>query len=91
MNIHVHQCTLGVQNTLYLNSLIEGHRIHQLGSAVGWACVWLNFAKLADGFYDLKSRISCKIYSEPLKHALSPYKGPVESILNFIQNFFNIL
>ena len=48
------------QSIFCLKSQIEGHRIHQLGSTAGLACVWLNFAKLAGGFYDLKSRISSK-------------------------------
>ena len=30
------------------------------------------------------TRILMKMYSEPLKYAPSPYKGPVESILNFV-------
>ena len=30
------------------------------------------------------SRISNKVYSEPLMHTLSPCEGPIESIFNFI-------
>ena len=50
----------------YLKSKIEGHRFHQLNCAVGRS-------------YGLQSKVSNKIYSEPLKHALSPHKGPIES------------
>ena len=44
--------------------------------------VWLSC--LAGHFYGLQSRISNKIYSEPLMHAFSPHKGPIESFFNFI-------
>ena len=41
---------------------------------------------LAVGFYAHQSRISCKIYLEPLNHALSPWVSLVERVCNFILN-----
>ena len=38
---------------------------------------------LAGRFYGLHSRISNKIYSEPLMHALSHCDGPAESFFQF--------
>ena len=40
--------------------------------------------------YGLQSRISNKIYSQSLVHALSPY-DPIESFYNFIQIILGIL
>ena len=36
--------------------------------------------RVAGGFYGLQSKVSSKIYSEPMMHALSPWEGPVENI-----------
>ena len=40
--------------------------------------------RLAYGFYGLQPRISNKIHSEPLMHALSPWEVLVENFFNFI-------
>ena len=74
----------GVQDMFCLKSYIEGHRNGQLGSLAHSAWFWpVQLSCLAGCFYGLQSRISNKIYSEPLKHALSPRKGPVESFFQF--------
>ena len=65
--------------------LDEGHRNGQLGSSadLGWIGP-VGLSCLAGRFYGLQSRISNKMYFEPLKHALSPREGPVESLFNLI-------
>ena len=40
---------------------------------------------LAGHFYGLQSKISNEIYSEPLKHALSPREGPVKSFFDLFK------
>ena len=58
------------QNTFCMNSCIHCHKTQQLGSITysarsrpNWLCC------LAGGFYNLQ--ISCKMYSEPLRHTLT--------------------
>ena len=43
-------------------------------------------AKVRSQLYDLQSRVSIIINSEPLMHALSPFKNLVNSLCNLIQN-----
>ena len=60
-----------VQNKFYLKSYIEDYLILQLGTSADSAWIepiWLSYQ--ASGFYGFQYRISNKIYSEPLMHAL---------------------
>ena len=64
INVHA----TGVQIMFYLKSYIEGHRIHLLGSLADMANMDSIGLAVAGGFFALQSRISNKIYSEPVKH-----------------------
>ena len=41
--------------------------------------------------YALQSIISCKVYSKPLKHILSPSEGHIDGFCDFILNSLNTL
>ena len=71
----------GSENILFC---LKGHRKSQLGSLAEPARSRPNgLSCLAGRFYGLQSRISNKIYSEPLKHALSPCEGRIKSFSQF--------
>ena len=75
----------GVQNIFCLKSYINGHRNGLLGNLAESAKSGLvRLSCLAGRFYGLQSRISNKIYSEPLMRALSARESPVKSFFNFI-------
>ena len=64
---------LGIQNKFYLKSQIEGFRIQRLGSLTSLAWIGqIQLSCLAGRFYGFQSRISIRIYSEPLVNTLSP-------------------
>ena len=75
-----------------LKSYIEGHRNGQLWSLAEPAQSRPNGLRCqADRFYGLQSRISNKIYSEPMMHALLSCEGPVESNFNFVSSPLSML
>ena len=62
------------------NKFLKGHenvKLSSLADAAQIMPVWLGC--LAGRFYGLKSRISKKKYSEPLKHTLLPCKVPLKA------------
>ena len=74
----------------YLKSYIYGHRIHQPCSLADSAQSRLiRPGYLAGRFFGHRSRISNKVYSQPLMmHGLTPCKYPVESI-SILSKFFS--
>ena len=69
--------TSGVLNIFCIKSWIEEHRIHRLDSAVYSARIKSNLVELTTyapklhiWFFALDCKISCKSYSELLKHAI---------------------
>ena len=77
-------CFRGSEYILF-EILYEGHRNGQLDSLAELTTSRPNgLSCLAGRFYGLQSKISNKMYSEPLKHALSPRKGPDDIFFSFI-------
>ena len=73
-----------VQNTFCLKSQIEGHKIHQLGGLAKFAANQVSC--LAGRFNDCQCRISRKIYSEPLLHALHPVKISLKVFAMYLES-----
>ena len=72
--------------------LIEGHRIHQLGSlanSAGNGLNWLLAKYLAGRFYALQCMSSGKIYFEPLKHTIFPVWRSSCTICHFLLQFLS--
>jgi len=76
---------MGGSEYIFLKSWIEGHGGGQLGSSANSAWIGpVGPSCLAGRFCCLQSRISNKIYFEPLMCALSPREGPVGGFFNSI-------
>ena len=88
----VREHTSGVQNIFCIKSWIEEHRIHRLDSAAYSARIKSNLVELTTyatklhiGCFALDCKISCKSYSELLKHAIDIWLKSSNFLLPFYQ------